>query len=190
MKTIWTVITYAFLVAATIGFYAHARWGPDHRDDHVLYTEPALTVEPTGWFQQVRPYCNAVEAETAMRRTPPPADYEGQAHAAACWALAGEIDRARSVIQALPQPRQWEAASVVFGVGHPVADAGDDIAAGPLMELVVEFWSNNYMALYHAGAARYERGDAAGAAPYLERFLEHYSQEDGWTRSARKMLEG
>jgi hypothetical protein len=31
------------------------------------------------------------------------------------------------------------AANIVFEVGHPVADAGDDRSAGPLMELVVDY---------------------------------------------------
>jgi outer membrane protein assembly factor BamD (BamD/ComL family) len=63
------------------------------------------------------------------------------------------------------------------------------VAAGPVMELVVEFWPNHYMALYHAGAARYERGDYAAAQSYLTRFLENYTAGDGWTEMARGMLQ-
>lgn len=55
------------------------------------------------------------------------------------------------------------------------------------MELVVEFWPNHYMALYHAGASRFQRGDFAGARSYLERFLTHYDRDDGWAESARAM---
>ena len=80
-------------------------------------------------------------------------------------------------------------AGVVFNAGHPAADAGDDIAAGPLMELVVEFWSNHYMALYHAGAARFELGDHEVAEGYLERFLVEYAVADGWRSNALAMLE-
>ena len=40
------------------------------------------------------------------------------------------------------------------------------------MELVVEFWPNHYMALYHAGAAAYERGEYERAEEYLLAFLE------------------
>jgi hypothetical protein len=65
---------------------------------------------------------------------------------------------------------------------------GDDGSAGPIMELVVEFWPNNYMALYHAGAARYALGDLAAAEPHLREFLVLYRQDDGWTASARGML--
>jgi hypothetical protein len=84
---------------------------------------------------------------------------------------------------------RWRAAGVVFNVAHPVADAGNDAAAGPIMELVVEFWPNHYMALYHAGMARLGLGDDGGAAEYLVRFLEHYELQDGWTSSARMALE-
>ena len=77
---------------------------------------------------------------------------------------------------------------MVFGAGHPAADAGDELAAGPLMELVVEFWPNHYQALYHAGAARFQRGDYAEAEPYLREFLRYYEQEDGWRRNAETML--
>ncbi|HIF22582.1 MAG TPA: hypothetical protein EYQ27_11915 [Gemmatimonadetes bacterium] len=61
------------------------------------------------------------------------------------------------------QTRAKAVTGVVLGVGHPAADAGDDVAAGPLMELVVEFWPSHYMALYHAGAPRFEAGDTARA---------------------------
>jgi hypothetical protein len=110
-------------------------------------------------------------------------------HRAACYALAGRIDEARGVIEGLPQDLRYRAAGVVFNAGHPAADAGDDVAAGPLMELVVEFWPNHYMALYHAGAASFERGDFGLSVDYLERFLVEYSVEDGWHANAVSMLE-
>jgi len=78
---------------------------------------------------------------------------------------------------------------VVFNAGHPAADAGDELAAGPLMELVVEFWPNHYMALYHAGAAAYQRGERQLAQGYLTRFLANYAVEDGWRSSAVSMLD-
>ena len=192
MKKLWTAITYAFLVTALLATGALLK---DARSSGITAT---IEVDPpvpaangnVGWFQQMRAFCNPVEVETRMRRNPHPDTQEGRSQAAACWALAGHIDEARGLIQSMPQNQQWEAASVVFGVGHPVADSGNDIAAGPLMELVVEFWPNNYMALYHAGASRYQLGDSEGAVPYLERFLQEYSRNDGWTRNAKEMLAG
>lgn len=148
--------------------------------------EPSTT--GAGWFQEVRQHCNPVEVETYMKWQPAPPSPDGDMHKAACFALAGRIDRAREVIESLPGDVRYQAAGVVFEAGHPAADAGDDIAAGPLMELVVEYWPNHYMALYHAGAARFEKGDHTAAESYLERFLQEYKADDGWTRSTRSML--
>jgi len=142
------------------------------------------------WFASMHPYCNAVELEARMSRRPAPPTHEGAMYEAACFALAGRIDRARQTIEALPGELRYRAAGVVFEAGHPTADAGDDVAAGPLMELVVEFWPNHYMALYHAGAARYRTGSYGAARSYLERFLQEYANEDGWRSSAISMLEG
>lgn len=158
--------------------------------------EPVPMVEPqpiagdaTAWFGYVRQFCNPVEVDTRMRLDPAPATPEGAMHEAACYALAGRIEQAREVIEGLDADLRYKAAGVVFEAGHPAADAGDDVAAGPLMELVVEFWPNHYMALYHAGASRYELGDFDAARGYLERFMIEYATEDGWRTSARGMLE-
>ena len=161
--------------------------------DPPVQVDPTPVVQPANdagaWFQSIRQYCNPVEVETRMRWQPAPENPEGYMHRAACYALAGRIELARSVIVGLPQDQQYQAAGVVFNAGHPAADAGDDFAAGPLMELVVEFWPNHYMALYHAAAASYERGEYGRAADYLERFLVEYSVEDGWRSNANSMLE-
>lgn len=156
--------------------------------DNPVSTDPnPLTA--AAWFQQVRGFCNPVDVVTRMRWQPAPQTDEGRMYEAACYALAGRIVEARASIQALPNDQQYRAAGVVFNAGHPAADAGDELAAGPLMELVVEFWPNHYMALYHAGAAAYQRGDSELAQGYLTRFLEHYGVEDGWRSSAVSMLD-
>jgi hypothetical protein len=169
----------------------------DDREPPVVTIDPIVTpVQPRvdggdarSWFESVRRYCNPVEVETRMRWQPAPPTPEGSMHEAACYALAGRIDSAREVILTLPEEMRYRAAGVVFEAGHPAADAGDDVAAGPLMELVVEFWPNHYMALYHAGAARFEQGSHAAARDYLERFLVEYGHDDGWRSSALSMLE-
>ncbi len=150
--------------------------------------DPVEPVDAAGWFRSMKAYCNPVEVDTRLSWSPAPASADGTAHEAACFALAGRIDSARERILQLPEGEQWRAAGVVFNVGHPVADAGDDRAAGPIMELVVEFWPNHYMALYHAGAARYALGDHGSAHKYLVSFLEHYHADDGWHRSALRMI--
>ena len=140
------------------------------------------------WFASMRAYCNPIDVETRLSWSPAPEGAEGTMHEAACLALAGRTDDARARLLVLSAEDQWKGAGVVFEVGHPAADAGDDVAAGPLMELVVEFWPNHYMALYHAGAARFEAGDESRARDYLQRFLKEYEIEDGWQSSARAML--
>lgn len=160
-----------------------------------VQVRPAAAVHPApqtsvySWFAAVKPYCNRVEVETRLRQTPAPSSFEGASHSAACFALAGKIGKARAIILELPNDDQWRAAAVVFGIAHPVADAGDNEAAGPIMELVVEFWPNHYMALYHAGAARFEMGGYREAEGYLNRFLDNYEPDDGWRKSALSMLE-
>ncbi|MDH3270305.1 MAG: hypothetical protein OEN56_03170 [Gemmatimonadota bacterium] len=175
---------------------------PSSAIDPAVLVDPAL-IGPTpadllpatppqsaaAWFQQIRGYCNPVDVETRLRWQPAPGNEEGWKWQAACYALAGKIDLARASIERLPPAMRYQGAGVVFEAGHPAADAGDELAAGPLMELVVEFWPNHYMALYHAGAARYERGDHEVARGYLERFLAVYQVNDGWRSNASSMLE-
>ena len=154
---------------------------------------PGVVVAPSSasaasWFQRTKPSCNAVEVQVRIARSPAPDGWEGRAYEAACFALAGRVDRARSLLADLEGDERWRAAGIVFDAGHPVADAGDDRLAGPLMELVVEFWPNHYMALYHAGSARYRQGDLEGARGYLHRFLDEHTAEDVWRVRALEML--
>ena len=153
---------------------------------------PANTVPTSGsgeaWYAAIKPYCNAVEVEIAQRNHPAPATLDGQGFSAACYALGGKIESARAVIDRLPSADRSQAAGIVFAVGHPVADAGDNRSAGPIMELVVAYWPNHYMALYHAGMAEYGLGQNELARQHLESFLQYYHQQDGWTQSARETL--
>ncbi len=158
-------------------------------DDGGGYDLADFTSDGGAWFRKAKPYCNALEVETVHRRIPPPTTLQGTGFSAACWALAGRIAEARARIAPLRGDDQWKAAGIVFEIGHPVADMGDDRSAGPIMELVVEFWPNHYQALYHAGAARFGLGQYTLAERHLREFLQYYNAgEDGWTRSARAML--
>lgn len=140
------------------------------------------------WFAAIKPFCNAVEVEISQREHPAPTTVEGQGFSAACYALGGKIAAARAVIDRLRGEDRYRAAGIVFDVAHPVADAGDDRSAGPIMELVVDYWPNNYMALYHAGMSEYALGQPALARSHLESFLSYYHQNDGWTQNARDVL--
>jgi hypothetical protein len=156
---------------------------------------PARQAQPTPrgndaaeWFRQAKPYCNAVEVAVLQRSAPPPANAQGVGYHAACFALAGKIDDARHLIDALDASGRQTAAYIVFNVGHPVADAGDDRSAGPIMELVVDYLPNDYMALYHAGMAEYMLGQRDLARKNLEAFVSIYQQNDGWRSNGLDVL--
>lgn len=140
------------------------------------------------WWVRMRPHCNSVEVEVAHRNSPAPPAQDGQAYSAACYALAGKVDSARAIIDRLPQADRYKAAGMVFDVAHPIADAGDDRSAGPIMELVIGYWPNHYMALYHAGMAEYALGERDLARKNLKAFLSYYHANDGWTRNAQLTL--
>ena len=140
------------------------------------------------WFKKVRPNCNSLEVQAAHNRFQPPDSDDGAAFSAACYAIAGKIKSARKQIRSVKDSEEWKAAGVVFNVAHPIADAGDDVSAGPIMELVVEFWPNHYMALYHAGMSKHALGENDRAAVHLENFLVHYTPKDGWRSNAISVL--
>lgn len=149
---------------------------------------PARGSDAAQWFRQVKPYCNAVEITVLQRSTPAPATAQGVGYHAACFALAGKIDDARHIIDELAEGERRTAAEIVFEVGHPVADAGDDRSAGPIMELVVDYLPDHYMALYHAGMAEYMLGQRDLARRNLEAFLRLYPQNDGWRSNGLNVL--
>jgi hypothetical protein len=150
--------------------------------------EPPHLTSGAEWFRQVKPYCNSVEVTVLQRGTPPPQTTEGAGYHAACFALAGKIDDARRIIDALDPAERNAAVAIVFDVGHPVADAGDDRSAGPIMELVVDYWPTHYMALYHAGMAEYMLGQRDRSRHNLQEFLKYYQQNDGWRSNGIEVL--
>ena len=156
-------------------------------------TTPAKTIKSNltteqQWFKNIKSRCNSVEVITAMGNATYPQSPTGIGYAASCYALAGRIDLADQVIQQLPANRQVYAAEVVFNIGHPVADAGDDKSAGPIMDLVLRYWPENYMALYHAGMSAYVLGDFTKAETHLNNFLDVYQRNDYWTNKAKDAL--
>jgi hypothetical protein len=142
------------------------------------------------WFTAIKPRCNSVVANLAVQSSPPPAGWEGAGYGAACYAIAGRIEDARALLKASDEATRIKAVGILFDVAHPVADAGDDLSAGAIMQLVVDFWPTHYMALYHAGAAQHRLGQFSAARVNLEAFLREYHQNDGWTANAKEMLAG
>lgn len=172
-----------------VSAYALVRGAVPLYDDGGGYYFADFASRGGSWYRQVKPYCNALEVEMVHQRHPAPSSMQGTGFSAACWALAGRIDEARQLILTLQGDDRWQAAGIVFEIGHPIADMGDNRSAGPIMELVVEFWPNHYQALYHAGAARFALGEYELAGRHLRDFLSYYdATEDGWTKSARSML--
>ena len=151
-------------------------------------TYAAPSVSEIEWFRRVKPYCNAVEVATLDQRATPPSTVAGAGYHAACFALAGRIDDARRIIDRLPVDDRYKAAGIVFDVGHPVADAGDDRSAAPIMEMVIDYWPNHYMAVYHAGMAEYMLGQRELSRHNLQKFLQLYHENDGWRHNAIEIL--
>jgi serine/threonine protein kinase len=183
---LFAVLGVAFLWSSSLLFNGHPNPVVDTN------TAPSSNIPNTttgnGWFDRIKPRCNAVEAVTTITANPPPADWQGMGYAAACYALAGKIDAAdRTIWQVDPQLRA-QAVNIVFEIGHPVADAGDDRSAGPIMELVLKYWPQNYMAMYHAGMSAYALGDIPLSQRRLTDFLNTYQAVDGWTNNARTVL--
>jgi serine/threonine protein kinase len=155
-------------------------------------TTTIATIDSTtgsGWFNTIKPRCNAVEVVTAINSNPPPSDWQGMGYAAACYALAGKIDAADKSIGKLDPGLRPQAVNIVFEIGHPVADAGDDQSAGPIMELVLKYWPQNYMAMYHAGMSAYALGNIPLSKQRLTDFLNTYTAADGWTNNARVVMD-
>ena len=172
--------------ALGVGTWKLASLAPRRRNPvPVTAVAPRPTSSAQSWLTRLRPRCNAVEAVQAVLREPPPPGAEGAGAGAACLALGGKMEAARKLILALPPGERARAAAVVFDAGHPVADMGDDVSAAPIMHLVLEFWPENFQALYHAGMSEYALGRPSQARPLLERFLALYRLEDGFTRAAR-----
>ncbi len=180
-----TIIAVIGPIMAGIGAIALLEFKPATNSPTI--TTSSLTTEQQ-WFNQIKPSCNSVEVVTAMNGLPYPQTTQGVGYAASCYALAGRIDLADRVIQQLPTNVRVYAAEVVFNIGHPVADAGDDQSAGPIMNLVLRYWPDNYMALYHAGMSAYVLEDYPTAETHLQAFLRVYQQQDGWTNKAESAL--
>ena len=97
--------------------------------------------------------------------------------------------RPGAVIDRLPARDRSYAAAIVFGVGHPVADAGDDRSAGPIMELVIEFRPEQLhgaLPRRHVGVrARPARSRRDAPAPFPRALS---NSNDGWRSNAIEVL--
>jgi serine/threonine protein kinase len=140
------------------------------------------------WFNTIKPRCNVLEVTTTMAQTTYLKTTEGIGYAASCYALAGKIELADKVIQELPPNLRIHAAEILFNISHPIADAGDDLSVGKIMDLVLKYWPDNYMALYHAGISAYVLEEYPKAEKHLQEFILIYQITDIWTKQAKLAL--
>jgi hypothetical protein len=163
-------------------------WVPKTPAVAAVQMSPARGTPAQRWFARAKPFCNPVEVAQFTARNPPAPGWDGAGFAAGCWALAGKIDQARAGLVSVAEPDRWRAAGIVFDLAHPVADAGDDVAAAAIMNLVIEFWPGHFQALYHAGMSDFALGHRERARSHLEQFLRLYAEEDGFRSNAKKAL--
>jgi hypothetical protein len=148
---------------------------------------PAAT--PSEWFTAIRAKCTPANVQLAVDLQRPPQGTLATGYEAACFAIAADLAKARALILGLPEGDRLEAASVVFNVAQRMVERGQAMPAGPLMELVLEFWPNHYVALFEAGVTRYSEGDYTHARIFLRRFLDVYVQQDQRTQRALRMID-
>lgn len=158
-------------VTITAGIATSIRGGPTSVAVHAAAPELAAA------------HCTALDVEQRTRDPQMPDDER-----VTCFAVAGKLDRARALLQSLAEPDRNRAIAMVFSVAHPIADSGDDRSAGPIMELVVEYSPDNYMAVFHAGMAEFALGQDDGARIQLQRFLTMYTMTDVWHQRAQTAL--
>jgi len=185
------VAAWSYAVACAIAWAIALRAAPAPAPAPHLAGAAAAPVANTAeaWFTAIKPFCNPVEVEVRLRNNAAPANVAGAGYTAACYALAGRIEQARTVLNGVRRDDRLQAVAIVFDVAHPVADAGDDRAAGPIMQMVVDYWPNHYMALYHAGMSEYILHQPDLARQHLRSFLKYYESDDGWRRNALEVLD-
>jgi len=149
---------------------------------------PRPPATPRAWFDMVRTRCTPGEVRLATDLNRPPAGAEGTGYKAACFALAGQISTARALLLGLPEADRPQGVAPVDDMARELAGRGRHDLAGPLAELVLEFWPDREVALYAAGMARWADGDRSAARDYLERFLELHPDQDELTDNARRTL--
>jgi cytochrome c-type biogenesis protein CcmH/NrfG len=168
-----------------VGLVAWAPW-----DHEPVPEKKGGTDGARAWFLRVKPSCNRLEVEARLNREPPPDGNRGIAYGALCYGLAGRIDRATALLDQMERADQrHRAAQIIFKYSHPIADTGDDVAAGPLMELVVRYQPKNFMAVFHSGMSAAVLRQEELARTRLNDFLEMYRKDDVWTSRAKRALQ-
>ncbi len=86
-----------------------------------LYVDHKI-LEESPWFDSVKPYCNPLEINFAFKLSPPPKDPISQAYAAACYTLAGKIEKAEEQLNNLPSEKRAWAKGLISRVTEHVTE--------------------------------------------------------------------
>lgn len=148
-------------------------------------TRAAHKVPATVVTSTVPNNCTALQVETYLAQQP----QLTAAERINCWAAAGKLERARVELMQLDGAQRQQAVAALFDLAHPIADAGDDRSAGPIMKLIIELWPENYMAMFHVGMAEFALGQDGDATEHLQRFLQMYQANDVWRARANQALQ-
>lgn len=176
VRTGFVMLLLCTLSAASVVVVMRLRGGdgPEH---------PARASAVTGWWSRAGSQCTPLGVELAIRNREW-TDIERTT----CLAIAGKISDARTRLAAMSSADRSAALEQIFAIAHPIADAGDDRSAGPIMTLIADEWPENFMAVFHAGMAEFALGNDAAARTQLEKFHTMYGRDDVWRARATKAL--
>lgn len=142
------------------------------------------------WFEDMKSGCNTAEVEKTMNSTTYNyhASVEGQAYAAACYALGGKTEKANQLLAPLQVDDRNKAARILGEIGRIAINKGDYQSAGSVMAIVLKYYPQNAAAMYQVGISAYAVGDLPLAKQRLTKFLQIYQVQNQWTREARITL--
>ena len=151
-----------------------------------LSTELAGT-DGARWFADAQPHCTASEASGYLLDHPPKLTKDGTAFAAACLALAGDVDRAHVTVDSVAPADRGYAAWAVHEVGLAIVRTDvADARLGPIFRLVIEYWPRRPFPAYYAGIVEYVHHDAR-ARDHLALFAHLYDKDDGFAALAARL---
>src|SRR5262245_28001206 len=93
------ILGWGYVLISGMLVYQTMQFGPSGPNEEMAPVQLQGTAPAAqSWFERVRPHCNPVEVEVTLANDPPPADWNNQAQAAACYALAGKTQKAAARI--------------------------------------------------------------------------------------------
>jgi len=141
------------------------------------------------WFESIQVGCRRTAGDEWLRSIlrGPPTDY-GEMYEAACLALAGRIDQARSRLEAFSEARRSVAVNVLLSTATPIHRAEDYQSSVPVMELVLEFQPYNTYVKYQVGLGHMRLGNQEAGGALLREVLAQ-NLPRAWREHATELLE-